>query len=399
MKNNESFYFASCPKGSEELLLAEAQAQDLNPKIGRGGVSLKTTDKKAIEFILSTRIASRVFKEIHCFFIKSEKQIYRNARNIAWDSYLGTRDTFKISTLLDRDSKVAFKNSIFLSQLLKDSLVDHMRSKFGSRPSVDTKEPRVAFLQRIEATRRDFKVQIYADLTGVSLDKRGYRQKGHMAPLRENLAAALVQSTDWNKKEKFFDPMAGSGTILIEAILAKAEIPPSYFNLKYNTTPYSFANQKWFQESDLVDWYFEKVREIIDQTNKKIEGFELGTFYANDIDENNIKLIKKHLRKCFGRIDFVEFSNDDFLEMDAPEGFEGVILFNPPYGERLSTIEDLDSFYHDMGEKFKNFYKNSRAYIFTLHGDLRKNIRLKPSKKLEFQNGDLDCRLFRYEIS
>jgi len=399
-ENNNQFFFASCPKGAEELLLQEAEQFNLNPKIGKGGVSFKSNDKAAIEFILNTRIASRVFKEVHCFFIKNEKQIYRNARSIQWEKYLGTRDTFKISTLLDRDSKQNFNNSIFLSQLLKDSLVDHMRSKFGSRPSVDIREPKVAFLQRIEATRSDFKVQVYADLTGISLDKRGYRQKGHMAPLRENLAAAIVKSTDWDlKKEQFFDPMAGSGTILIEAILLKEGIPSSYFNLKHESTPYAFANQKWFQESDLVDWYFDRVKELIEDVKNKIEAIDSNTYFANDIDDSNIKLIKKHLRKCFGRIDFVNFSNEDFLNAEAPEDFQGVVVFNPPYGERLSTIEDLNGFYHDIGERLKNFYKGSRAYIFTLHGDLRKNIRLKPSRKMEFQNGDLDCRLFRYEIS
>jgi 23S rRNA G2445 N2-methylase RlmL len=398
--NNETFFFASCPKGSEELLLQEVNSFKIEGKLGKGGVSFKSSDKKAIDFILNTRIASRVFKEMHCFFIKNEKQIYRNARNIKWDKYLGIRDTFKISTLLDRDSKEAFKNSIFLSQLLKDSLVDHMRAQFGKRPDVDIKNPKIAFLQRIEATKRDFRVQIYADMTGISLDKRGYRQKGHMAPLRENLGAAIVMSTDWKKEtEKFFDPMVGSGTILVEAIMYKAQIPPSYFNLKIDTTPYSFTNQRWFQDSDLVDWYFKKVKTIIDETKAKIEKFEEGTFFANDIDESNIKLCKKHLRKCFGRIDFVTFTNDNFLEMPAPDTFEGIIAFNPPYGERLSSIEDLDGFYHDIGERLKNFYKGSRAYIFTLHGDLRKNIRLKPSRKIEFQNGDLDCRLFRYELS
>ncbi|OIQ19616.1 MAG: hypothetical protein BM556_03785 [Bacteriovorax sp. MedPE-SWde] len=398
--NNESNFFASCPRGSEELLLSEVNSFDLKGKSGKGGVSFKTNDQNAIQFILRTRIASRVFKELHNFNIKNEKQIYRNARNIKWDKYISLDDTFKITTLLDREANQTFNNSIFLSQLLKDSLADHMRGIFNKRPDVDIKNPSISFLQRIESFKGEFRVQVYADMTGISLDKRGYRQSGHMAPLRENLAAALVMSTDWKKEtEKFFDPMVGSGTILIEAILYKEDIPPSYLNLKYDTTPYSFTRQKWFKDSDLVDWYYQEVKIIIEESRVKIDAFEYGTFYANDLEDSNLKLCKKHLRKCFGRVDFVDFTCDDFLEMPAPEDFAGLVLFNPPYGERLCRIEDIDGFYHDIGEKLKNFYKGSRAYIFTLHGDLRKNIRLKVSRKIEFQNGDLDCRLFRYELS
>lgn len=397
--NPENFYFASCPRGTEDLLKSEMNKYKLDGKVTKGGVSFKGTDKDALNFLLNTRIASRVFKEVHCFYIKAEKQIYMNGRNIKWDTYLGTRDTFKITTLLDRDAKNSFKNSIFLSQLLKDSLVDHMRSKVGKRPDVDTKEPTISFLQRIETTKKDFKVLIYLDLTGRSLDKRGYRQTGHLAPLRENLAAAIVMTTDWkSEKEKYFDPMVGSGTLLIEAILYKERIAPSYLTLKYERKPYAFQRQLWYKESNLVKWFDSQINDVLTKSKEKIENMKSGFFFANDIDEDNIKLCKKHLRKCFGRIDFVEFSNEDFINSNDQETQHDLIVFNPPYGERLAKNVDIDALYHEIGETLKNKYPNSRAYIFTLHGDLRKNIRLKPTLKKEFFNGDLDCRLFRYVI-
>ncbi len=395
---NESFFFASCPTGSEELLLTELKSHKLFGKISRGGISFKAENKQAISFAVQTRIASRVYKEVHFFYIRHEKDIYPCAKKIKWEDYIKPQHTFKISTLLDREANRVFRNSIFLSQLLKDSLVDQQRELFGKRSDVDTNNADVSFLQRIEATKQDFLAKVYVDLTGISLDKRGYRDSTHRAPLRENLAAALVSSTSWKpKKDLFFDPMVGSGTLLIEAILLKAGITPSFINLR-NRIKFSFMKQDWFLNSDLKSWYNTFSEKLVEDAMREIEKFEQGTFFANDIDAENIKFTISHLRKVFGRADFVTFFNEDFLSMDNPLPGPATILFNPPYGERINPSSEINEFYHDIGEVLKNKYQGSTAYIFTLHGDLRKNIRLKTTKKLPFFNGDLDCRLLEYKL-
>ena len=132
-------------------------------------------------------------------------------------------------------------------------------------------------------------------------------------------------------------------------------------------------------------------------SRSKIEKLKEGKFFCNDIENDNIKLIKKHLRKCFGRVDFVTFFNEDFLKMAAyPKA--NFIVMNPPYGKRLGQSENIKSLYHNIGETLKNQCQNSRAFIFTIKDDLHKEIRLKTSRKTPFFNGDLECRLFEYQI-
>lgn len=396
---NETFYFASCPVGSEELLMKELNAQNIEGKLSRGGVLFKATAPGAIEFALRSRLASRVHKEVGYFYIKNEKDIYKNAVKINWSEFIKPTNSFKISTLLDREANQFFKNSIYLSQLLKDALVDNQRQNFNQRSNVETVNADINFLQRIEMGKTDYLVRIFSDLTGVSLDKRGYRDQKHRAPLRENLAAALVLSTSWNPEtEVFFDPMVGSGTILMEAIMIKAGISPSILNLR-NNTRFSFTKQDWFLNSATANWYREFKEKLMKENNDAIAALKPGSFFANDIDANNIKITVTHLRNLFGRADIVEFSAENFLTMKNPLPANGVILFNPPYGERLEVDEELNQFYHDIGEVLKNNYQGNTAYIFTLHGDLKKNIRLKTTKKIPFFNGDLDCRLFEYKLS
>ena len=394
----EALFFASCPRGTEELLKEEATELGLSPIVKTGGVGFKTDVKKAIKFIFHSRLASRVFMEVGYFFIKKEDDIYHEAKKIGWSDYMTTNDTFKINTLFDRDTKKRFHNSIYLSQKLKDALVDHQRDHFGKRSNVETTKPTHSFLQRIETKGKSSKVMVYLDLCGMPLDKRGYRDSSvHQAPLRENLAAAILKSADYTKKDKFFDPMSGSGTLLVEAVMIAADIAPSFIQLKNVKKPYNFTRHKWFRDLDLMDWYMKEVEKIVANSRSKIEKLKEGKFFCNDIENDNIKLIKKHLRKCFGRVDFVTFFNEDFLKMAAyPKA--NFIVMNPPYGKRLGQSENIKSLYHNIGETLKNQCQNSRAFIFTIKDDLHKEIRLKTSRKTPFFNGDLECRLFEYQI-
>ncbi len=399
MNNDEIIFFASCPTGCEEILEQEAKSFNLNPRLKKGGISFKSDVKEAIQFLLSTRVASRVFMEIGFFFINNEKEIYKNASQLNWAKYLTNRDTFKINTILDRESNKKYKNSVYLSQTLKDALVDSLRQSYGKRPSVDLKDPTHSILQRIETSSKSSKVMIYLDLCGKSLDKRGYRSSEHFAPLRENLAASILLSSDWDSKnESFYEPMVGSGTILIEAIMIALDIPPSFIELKNIARPYSFTRHKWFRDLGLLDWYHEEIQDIVDTTRAKLANIEPRAFFANDIDERNIKLTKKHLRKCFGKIDFVTFTNNNFLNMKSyPE--VDTIFMNPPYGKRLGQEEDIKKLHHDIGETLKNNFQEATAYIFTIKDDLHKEIRLKTSSKKPFYNGDIECRLLKYELN
>ncbi len=397
--NDEKIFFASCPMGCEEILEQEANNYELSPRIKKGGISFKTDIKTAIRFLMSTRVASRVFMEVGFFFINHEKEIYRKASDIAWEEVLTTRDTFKINTILDRESNKKYKNSVFLSQTLKDALVDRMRKVHGKRPSVELKTPSHSFLQRVETTSKSSKVILYLDLCGKSLDKRGYRSGEHFAPLRENLAAAILLASDWDSQnESLYEPMVGSGTILIEAIMQALNIEPTFIELKNVKRPFSFTRHQWFRDMDLLDWYHEQVEDIIDTARAKIANIEPNAFFANDIDERNIKLTKKHLRKCFGKIDFVTFTNNNFLNMKTYPDVD-VVFMNPPYGKRLGQEDDIKQLHHDIGETLKNNFNDTRAFIFTIKDDLHKEIRLKTSSKKAFFNGDIECRLLQYNLN
>ena len=247
---NKSFFFASCPRGTENLLEKEINDFGIKNRVTKGGVQFEGEYKDFIKVILNTKIASKVFKEIKMFFIKNEKQILSKTKDINWRDYLHSKETFKVNTLLDRDANQKFNNSIYLSQLLKDSICDFFIQNYDERPNVDLKKPRATFLQRIEWTPEDFRVHVYIDLLGFSLDKRGYRDQNHFAPIRENLAAALVENAAWDREtQTFFDPMCGTGTILIEAILKKIKTPPSYLTLRYEKRPYAFLKQSWFKKN------------------------------------------------------------------------------------------------------------------------------------------------------
>ena len=159
-----------------------------------------------------------------------------------------------------------------------------------------------------------------------------------------------------------------------------------------------FLNKVGLKKTQQESYYSKLVESILEKAEREISNLNDNQFYANDIDKRNIEITKNNIQKCFGKNDFVTFYNKDFLAMSAPTNHIDILLFNPPYGERM-RLEDTNEFYYQVGETLKNKYAASKAYIFTLHGDLRKNIQLKTSKKIPFYNGDLNCRLYEYCIT
>ena len=191
---NEQRFFASCPVFLEELLLKEITDLGIpESRVARGGVEFSTTPIRALKVVLYSRLASRVFKEITNLNFMDEKEIYPSARQFFWEKVMRVDNTFKISTLLDSKASFTFKNSNYLSLVLKDAIADHFTELNGNRPSVDLEHPHISFLMRIEGRgRKDlpWKGIVYIDLCGTALSNRGYRHTGHEAPLRENVAAA-----------------------------------------------------------------------------------------------------------------------------------------------------------------------------------------------------------------
>lgn len=240
-------------------------------------------------------------------------------------------------------------------------------------------------------------------MSGIPLSNRGLRVSGHQAPLRENLAAAIIMSTGWNpEKECFIDSMCGTGTFLVEAALIKSKLPPSYFHIKQifedKKAVYSFQKHKWFSEDSKLNlWFFTLIEAHYKNILKVLDSDESVTIFGMDLDPKAIQLTTKTLLNS-GLDDRISIRKADATTLLPPRELTGIILCNPPYGNRLGETKSLETLYYDYGENLKNNFKGYKAFILTGDLELRKKISLKTSARIPFRNGNIDCRLLKYDL-
>lgn len=411
MKKYRFEYFASCPVGIEELLTQEIL--DLGAKSAkpaRGGVHFESFHEIAVKVILYSRLASRVFKFLHSFEVYHEKDYYLEATEIKWKSLMDVNQTFRLTTIfgdLPRERE-EFRNSQFANLKLKDAIVDWFRHHEGIRPSVAKEFPDVSFLARIDrGQERPYLITLLYDLCGDPLNQRGYRLAKTEAPLKENLAAALLKTVGWNHaEENLLDAMCGSGTISIEAALMAGKIPPSYLKVeRYLKNPqfklWTFLNYPWFTKDELLQENFQKMlREITEETEKGLSYLKSkkGLLTANDISEMSLISARENVKKA--KLEgIIEFTHKDALE-SFPQGRKTLFICNPPYGERLEYGEEekLKALYKGLGDHWKHHFKGHRSAIFTGNLEMLKVVGLKTSKRHIFHNGDIECRLAEYAL-
>jgi len=394
-------YFTSCPKRAEEWLIEELNelgAKQVEKK--NGGVQFKADNETALKILFETRLASRMYLLLDVYPIMNEKDIYPKVNQKWWHKVFNNDQTFKITTLFDTDAHNFFKNSMHFSMMVKDAIVDQFRSQTGRRPNVDTSNPDISLLVRVEGRGREpgFNTKFYLDLTNVPLSDRGYRRGKHRAPLRENLAAALVHISKWDpKKEALSDMFCGSGTILIEAALKQLGLPPTYIKIKKarrgRTTDFAFLNHNWFKANeDLQKWvqdYFESVMEKADEVKLSKSSNLIGGDRDISFATENIKAAGLE-----GHIQLIETDFKSFKPNVDSFGLK--LVTNPPFGERLDGGEEL---YFQIGEALKNNFKRADAFVLTSDEDFRKKIFLKSTQKYPLFNGPIDCRLMHYEIN
>ncbi len=399
----ENTYFASCPQETEGLLakeLHDLQAQKL--QVSRGGVLFTVDPFKALKILTHSRIASRLFRRIKHFPCQSEEDIYQAALAYPWNRLLNNHQTFKVQTLLDRESKSAFPPSFHLSLRVKDALCDQWKESAGGRPSVEKKDADNPLLLHLEKQSDQFKGSLYLDITGRSLSHRGYRPAGHRAPLRENLAASLILSSDWSPEQDLFcDPFCGTGTLLAEAVLIKAKIPPSYLQIArffQKEQPYVFLKQKWFQkDQELFQYWKNLAQEIADSERQGMKNLLSNQFFGNDRDKKAFALAVQTFINARIPRDIISLSSTDACYYSPPGEAPGLILSNPPYGERI-TSQTIEKIYYNFGENLKNNWTGWRVYLLTSDSELRKKIELRTSSRVPFCNGNLECRLLKYEL-
>lgn len=404
---DQATFFASCPREVEHLL--EKEIRDLGItriEVEKGGVAFKAEIEQALDVLLQSRVASRVFKELQVYTIASEKDLYARAKEKWWDKVFTVNQTFKINTLFDRETKENFSNSIIFSQLLKDAIADNFREKFGERPSVDTGRPDITFLLRVERKQGTdlYNARILVDMCGEPISNRGYREESLKAPLRENLAAAIILTTDFDpEKDIFTDSMCGTGTLLIEAILMKAKVAPTYLKIRQfiekKVPVFDFIKHPWFTvDRKAVRIFEEKAQAIYNHSLAALNELQSRQFFGFDITERAMETTRIHLHNAMIDQQIVTLNKRDATKITPMDDPPGIVICNPPYGERMGEEEELKALYKDYGENLKHNFKGFRAYVFTSNPMLRKCISLGTASRHTFYNGSLECRLLKYEL-
>ncbi|AYO57390.1 RNA methyltransferase [Chryseobacterium sp. 6424] len=321
----------------------------------------------------SARTALKIMVPVLTFKAWDESRFYDKLFAFPWDQYMDVDQSFAIDTTVYSER---FRHSQFMAQKMKDAIVDYFKFHHRKRPNVDTRDPEIKFHLHID---REL-VTISLDAAGDPLFKRGYRKDQGEAPINEVLASGMLQLAGWDGKGNFLDPMCGSGTLLIEAAMIAMDLPAQIFRKK-------FAFQNWKNYDDEL---FKKIKEVrinrIKEFTGKIVGYDLDSQMLNAA-HLNIEAAEME--------DVIEVKMQNFFD-SKKEHFPLLMVFNPPYDERISINED--DFYRKIGDTFKKSYPNTLAWFISSDLDAAKKVGLRPSRKIKLFNGKLECRFLQFEM-
>lgn len=362
--------------GFEELLakeLTQLGAQEV--KTGVRSVSFVGDKGFMYKANMALRTAIKILKPLKTFHIKNEQDLYDKIYKIPWENYMSENGSLAINATVHSDK---FKHSQYIALKTKDAIVDRFRDIKGTRPNVDLRFPDLKI--NIHIDRQTCTVSF--DSSGESLHRRGYKTATNIAPINEVLAAGLVMLSGWDGQSDFMDPMCGSGTILIEAAMIACNIPPNLMRKE-------FAFERW-QDWD-VD-LFEKIEEsLLSKTrdfHHKMVGYDKSPSAVNKAIEN---VKNAHLEE------FITIKHEDFFKTRKGGDEHLHMLFNPPYGERLESL-NVEEFYANIGTTLKHGYPGTNAWLITSNMEGLKHVGLRPSRKIKVFNGKLEARLVKYEM-
>jgi putative N6-adenine-specific DNA methylase len=373
--NKEFTAIAKTQQGLEPLLAEELIAIGArNVEQHKRAVSFTCNQILLYQANLCLRLALKILLPISRFQVKNDKDLYEEVRRIGWKEWMNVDDTLAVDGLLN--SKY-FNHSQYIALKTKDAIVDYFRDHFGRRPSVDTVHPHL----RINVHIFNDECTLSLDSSGDSLHRRGYRSSAAIAPLNEVTAAAMIASTKWDGKGVFIDPMCGSGTILIEAAMHARHMPAGMFR--------SFAFQRW-KDYDEALWkkVYEDAISKIEDTDTKFIGCDKVFKVAEMARENCTKA---------GLDEYIRLSNKRFEELQPPADVKGIVVVNPPYGERIE-VDEINAFYKMMGDVFKQKFSGYDVWILSSNKEAMKKIGLAASKRLTIWNGPLECRFHKFEM-
>jgi putative N6-adenine-specific DNA methylase len=368
----------TCSNRLSPFLQMEVVALGLKPvRIFKTGVELQGTLQDCIKLNLNLRCASQVLFSVKEFNAVNADALYKTLLDFEWENIIPAEGYFSITSNVDNET---INNSLFANVKVKDAIVDRFRNKTGQRPNSGPELNKAV----IHLYWKEDIAELFIDTSGETLSKHGYRKIPGKAPMLESLAAATLLAGNWDRTSAFINPMCGSGTVAIEAALLATNRKPGL--LRHN---YAFMHLVNYDEQIYLKEFAILEQQVIDIPQLKI--------IATDISEDavNIAAINAGIA---GVEEMIEFAVCDFEDTRLIEKENGVVYFNPEYGDRLGVEAELEITYKRIGDFLKKKCKGYTGYIFTGNLELAKKIGLKPKRRIEFYTSKIDCRLLEYEL-
>jgi 23S rRNA G2445 N2-methylase RlmL len=368
----------TCSNRLSPYLQSEVVALGFIPKrIFKTGAELQGTLQDCIKLNLNLRCASQVLFSVKEFTAINADALYKTLLDFEWENIIAPDGYFSITSNVDNET---ITNNLFANVKVKDAIVDRFRNKTGQRPNSGPELNKTV----IHLYWKESIAEIFIDTSGETLSKHGYRKIPGKAPMLESLAAATLLATNWDRKSAFVNPMCGSGTVAIEAALLATNRKPGL--LRHN---YAFMHLVGYNEK----FYLNEFKNLEAQVTN-VPGLKI---IATDISDDaiNISTINAGIA---GVEEMVAFAVCDFEDTPLIENENGVVYFNPEYGDRLGVEAELELTYKRMGDFLKKKCKGYTGYIFTGNLELAKKIGLKPKRRIEFYTSKIDCRLLEYEL-
>ncbi len=377
-RSYKSYVVITCLKGLAPFVRKEVEALGYHiTSEWVTGIQLKASMADCIRLNLRLRCASQVLFEIAAFDANDIEHVSSMMKKIPWEDLIPSDGYVSVTNSARHDS---INNTMFANQFVKDIICDRIKENTDNRPDAGPKQD----YSVVNWVWINNQVSVFLDTSGNSLGKHGYRLFPGKAPLGEAVSAAIVYASEWDCSSTLLNPMCGSGTLAIEAAMIQSKRYPGL-----NRNNYAFMHflgyQKGFYESEL-----EEIRNIVDLQAKKC-------IIASDIDSEAIDIAMSNAEKA-GVRHLISFGKGDFMQSPVPEAENGIVLFNPPYGERLGEAEDLKFLYASIGDFLKKRCKGYKAFVLSGNPDLMKFIGLQTFLKLQLYAGKIECKLHGFKM-
>ena len=370
-------YFATVARSLESIAAAEIEslgAKEVRPDFT--GVHFIGDKATLYRVNLWARTIFRVLVPLREFYCPNSNILYQEVQKIFWGEYLQSHQTLAVNCT---GSNQKLNHTHYTALQVKNAIVDQQRRESGQRSTIDAKNPDVLVNVHIKQDR----CILSLDSSGASLHRRGYRQAMGSAPLKETLAAALLDMAQWDASLPFLDPLCGSGTLPLEAGLKALNIAPGLFRQKFGFESFpDFDPQLWQM----------MLTEAKNSRRQKLK----APIWGSDRDADVLTQAYGNAVRC-GIEHQIQFTQDELASVEAPAD-SGMIICNPPYGERLGEVQELGALYKTLGDVFKQRFKGWTAFILTGNKELAKKVGLKASRRIPVYNGAIPCTLLKYEL-